>query len=139
MNKIAEIKTKIQSKLSLDSYFSGFKVLKDFDVAIWEATDIPCLNILSGEERAERLEQSWDRQYKRTLSVFIEACVKTNAPTKNSIDEVLGNIERVLIADPKLDNLVDDLEYDYMVSAVVNPGKSKLGVGNIYFTIQYIK
>lgn len=139
MNKISEIKTKIQAKLAADSYFAGFKILKDFDVAIWEATDIPCLNILSGEERAERLDQSWDRQYKRTLSIFIEACVKTNAPTKNSIDEVLGNIERVLIADPKLDNLVDDLEYDYMVSAVVNPGKSKLGVGNIYFTIQYIK
>lgn len=137
MNKVALIREKIVDLLK--SRIPGFedRVFDSLECAIWE-TELPALNVLSGDESAERYGQGYERTYLRTLDIAVELAISSSENTQNELDRVCGLIEEALNDDPVLGGVCENIDYVSMASVIASNGGKKFGTAELKFEVVYV-
>jgi hypothetical protein len=102
-----------------------------------QASNLPALLIYSKEESSEAIVMGANRVIERELTLAVEAYVKTNTNSDDTIDTIAEEVETAIGADSTLNNKAKDV---FLVSTDINyvgEGENPVAVATFNFLVSY--
>jgi len=137
MNKKNDIRRRIVAVLKEKISETGDRVFDSLDSPIWESGELPALNVLAGEEQAERFRQGPLRTYSRDLNVVVEAAV-SGVDAQGEIDDLCSKVEDALNDDPILGGVCEDIDLSGSTSITVEQGSKRFATAEVRFVVRYL-
>lgn len=134
-NSRADIRSALQSMLS-GATSAGTNVYSNRRTALWES-ELPAILIYSNQESATPESQRVLR-YIRTLELLIEVRVQATTAVDDDVDDLLGEIEDLIYADPSIGGTVLKAIQTNTEFRVDSDADQDIGVGVLTFECQYI-
>ena len=102
-----------------------------------QESNLPALLIYTKEESSEAIVMGSNRVIERELTLAVEAYVKTNSNSDDTIDTIAEEVETAIGADSTLNNKAKDV---FLVSTDINyvgEGENPVAVATLNFLISY--
>lgn len=100
-------------------------------------SNLPALLIYTKEESSEAIVMGSNRVIERELTLAVEAYVKTNSNSDDTIDTIAEEVETAIGADSTLNNKAKDV---FLVSTDINyvgEGENPVAVATFNFLVSY--
>jgi hypothetical protein len=100
-------------------------------------SNLPALLIYTKEESSDAIVMGSNRVIERELTLAVEAYVKTNSNSDDTIDTIAEEVETAIGADSTLNNKAKDV---FLVSTDINyvgEGENPVAVATLNFLISY--
>lgn len=134
-NNRSNIRLAIKNVL-LDETDAGSNVYTNRETKLWES-ELPAILIYTAQEPAIP-ESLSSQRYVRTLELRIEVKVKGTTDVDDSIDEVLGQIEDLIHANPSLNGVVSATILTNTEISLDSDAQEEIGVGVLSYECKYI-
>ena len=102
-----------------------------------QESNLPALLIYTKEESSEAIVMGSNRVIERELTLAVEAYVKTNTNSDDTIDTIAEEVETAIGADSTLNNKAKDV---FLVSTDINyvgEGENPVAVATLNFLVSY--
>ena len=102
-----------------------------------QESNLPALLIYTKEESSEAIVMGSNRVIERELTLAVEAYVKTNSNSDDTIDTIAEEVETAIGADSTLNNKAKDV---FLVSTDINyvgEGENPVAVATLNFLVSY--
>lgn len=102
-----------------------------------QESNLPALLIYTKEESSEAVVMGSNRVIERELTLAVEAYVKTNTNSDDTIDTIAEEVETAIGADSTLNNKAKDV---FLVSTDINyvgEGENPVAVATLNFLVSY--
>ena len=102
-----------------------------------QESNLPALLIYTKEESSEAIVMGSNRVIQRELTLAVEAYVKTNSNSDDTIDTIAEEVETAIGADSTLNNKAKDV---FLVSTDINyvgEGENPVAVATLNFLVSY--